>query len=88
VEFPQLRAEHPILTATAVRMLGMLWDWSAQVQPAAGNSVWMHHIDFTERTEAHAIVIAVAEARTWSTYIGRRPQLTPLDQSVTQQLTA
>ena len=52
MEFPQLRAEHPTLTATAVRMLGMLRDWSAQVQPAPGNSVWMHHIDFTDRTEA------------------------------------
>ena len=52
MEFPQLRAEHPTLTATAVRILGMLRDWSAQVQPARGNSVWMHHIDFTERTEA------------------------------------
>jgi hypothetical protein len=36
----------------------------------------------------YAIVIAVAEAHTWSTYIERRPQLlTPLDQSLTQQLT-
>lgn len=35
----------------------------------------------------YAIVIALAEARAWSTYIERRPQLlTPLDQPLQQQL--
>ncbi len=52
VNFPQLSAEHPTLTATAVRLLGVLRDWPAQVQPAPGGSVWMHHIDFAERTVA------------------------------------
>ena len=52
MSYPSLGDEHPTLTGLAMALIDVVRSWSGEIHVAAGASAWMHHMDFTKRTES------------------------------------
>lgn len=66
--FETLHVEHPTLSGAADSLVSVLQTWHDEVHPSPGASSWLHHNQFTERSEhlaGHLSAVLTLADRGW-----------------------